>query len=178
MWNMVQRLHSRTSAVQSITPGDAGNAPTRSKKRVKRSPLPITVQVSQPAPAPPRRTSARKRNDRSQSTTTAQLARAPNMRSTRSRIVSSSREYLVEKERAEEETDGNLQAIDLMLLVMMTMEGESVRTRLHLQQYSLLLLETLGMRQQGARNELNDPHCQSLYKYRNQHQHLHADTPA
>ena len=89
MWNMVQRLHSRTSAVQSITPGDAGNAPTRSKKRVKRSPLPITVQVSQPAPAPapPRRTSARKRNDRSQSTTIAKLARAPNRRSTRSSAV-------------------------------------------------------------------------------------------
>ena len=107
-----QTHETTSSALQSINRGSIRNAPTRSKKRVKRSPLPITVQVSQQAPQSTRRTSARKRNDRSHSTTTrtAQLARGPNRRSTRIRIISSSRENLGEKERAEE-TDGNLHAI-------------------------------------------------------------------
>ena len=103
-----KRIHEAASSVQSIerSPGDTRNAPTRSKKRVKRSPLPVTVQVSQPAPAPTCRTSARNSDDtsRSHSTTgTAQLARAS--RSTRMRSVT-------EKERAEEEMgDDDLQAI-------------------------------------------------------------------
>ena len=91
-----KRTHEATSSavVQSITPGDTGNAPTRSKKRAKRSPSPITE--ANPANA----------------LAAVQVARALNMGSTTIRIIISSREYLREEERSEEETDDNLQAID------------------------------------------------------------------
>ena len=93
-----KRAHEATSsAVQSITPGGTGNAPARSKKRGKRSPLPITA--ANPANAPV-------------AVAAVQVARAPpNMGSTRTRIIINSRENLGEEERAEDATDDNLQAI-------------------------------------------------------------------
>ena len=127
-----KRTREAASSAQSVarsSPPDTENVQTRSKKRVKRSPLPITepplahpasvprrsarrngrsyIAVAQAASAP--RRSARRENSDLASTITAQLARAP----TRKINIGSSREYLGEKGReGEEEMDDSLHAID------------------------------------------------------------------